>query len=223
MSEAHTSTPAEIKRRLEAERRGVPFVLFRDGGGNQVIHELPAGAPAVTVGRRTDNDISLPWDREVSRVHAQLEHFGGEWAVVDDGLSRNGTYVNGERITARPRLRDGDRLVFGETAVVFRMPDASGGWESTAAVRIADAGGPLTPVQRQVLVALCRPLKLSAYAAPATNREIAAELFLSVDAVKAHLRVLFERFDLEELPQNQKRARLAAAALVGGVVAERDF
>jgi DNA-binding NarL/FixJ family response regulator len=90
-------------------------------------------------------------------------------------------------------------------------------------VRIADAGGPLTPVQRQVLVALCRPLKLSAYAAPASNREIAAEVFLSVDAVKAHLRVLFERFGLEELPQNQKRARLAAAALVNGVVAERDF
>jgi DNA-binding NarL/FixJ family response regulator len=74
-----------------------------------------------------------------------------------------------------------------------------------------------------VLIALCRPLKQSAYGAPASNREIAAEVFLSVDAVKAHLRVLFERFGLEGLPQNQKRARLAATALVNGVVAERDF
>jgi pSer/pThr/pTyr-binding forkhead associated (FHA) protein len=223
MPGTHTSTPAEIKRRLEAERRGVPFLLFRDGGGGQVIYELPAAASAVTVGRRTDNDVALAWDLEVSRVHAQLEHVGGEWAVADDGLSRNGTYVNGERITARRRLRDGDRIVFGETAVVFRMPEASGGWESTAAVRPADAGGPLTPVQRRIVVALCRPLKLSAYAAPATNREIAAELCLSVDAVKAHLRVLFDRFGLEGLPQNQKRARLAAAALVNGVVSERDY
>jgi pSer/pThr/pTyr-binding forkhead associated (FHA) protein len=223
MTASHQSTPAEIQQRLEAERRGVPFLLFHDGGGRQVIFELPADASAVSVGRRTDNDVSLAWDLEVSRVHAQFEHVGGEWAVADDGLSRNGTYVNGERITARRRLRDGDRVVFGETPIVYRMPATSTSFQSTAAVRVADAGGPLTPVQRRVLVALCRPLKLSAYAAPATNREIAEEVFLSVDAVKAHLRVLFERFGLEGLPQNQKRARLAAAALVNGVVAERDF
>jgi DNA-binding CsgD family transcriptional regulator len=223
MTASHQSTPAEIQQRLEAARRGVPFLLFHDGGGRQVIFELPADASAVTVGRRTDNDVSLAWDLEVSRVHAQFEHVGGEWAVADDGLSRNGTYVNGERITARRRLRDGDRVVFGETPIVYRMPATSTSFQSTAAVRVADAGGPLTPVQRRVLVALCRPLKLSAYAAPATNREIAEEVFLSVDAVKAHLRVLFERFGLEGLPQNQKRARLAAAALVNGVVAERDF
>jgi hypothetical protein len=222
MTGAHSSTPTEIKRRLEAERRGAPFLLFHDGGGRQVIYELPPDAAAVTVGRRSDNHVALAWDPEVSRVHAQLEHVGGEWAVVDDGLSRNGTFVNGERVTGRRRLRDGDRVVFGDTPVVYRMPDA-GAWASTAAVRLGDAGGPLTPAQRQILVALCRPLKTSAYSAPASNREIAEEVFLSVDAVKAHLRVLFERFGLEGLPQNQKRARLAATALVNGVVAERDF
>jgi DNA-binding CsgD family transcriptional regulator len=222
MAGAHASTPAELKRRLEAERRGAPFLLFHDAAGRQVIYELPADAPAITVGRRSDNHVALAWDLEVSRVHAQLEHVGGEWAVVDDGLSRNGTFVNGERVTGRRRLRDGDRVVFGETPVLFRMPAATA-WQSTAAVRLGDAGGPLTPVQRQVLIALCRPLKVSAYSAPASNREIAAEVFLSVDAVKAHLRVLFERFGLEGLPQNQKRARLAATALVSGVVAERDF
>ena len=55
-----------------------------------------------------------------------------------------------------------------------------------------------------MLVALCRPLKDSAYAAPATNKAIADEIHLSVDAVKAHLRVLFERFGLDELPQNSE-------------------
>jgi hypothetical protein len=44
-----------------------------------------------------------------------------------------------------------------------------------------------------------------------------------VDAVTAHLRALFERFGLEHLPQNQKRARLAATALVSGLVTPRDF
>ena len=203
MAGAHSSTPAEIKERLDAERHGAPFLLFHDAAGRQVI-------------------FALPWDGEVSRVHAELEHVGGEWAVVDDGLSRNGTFVNGERVTGRRRLCDGDRVVFGETPVLFRTPQSTA-WQSTAAVRLGETGGPLTPIQRQVLVALCRPVKLSAYGAPASNREIAAEVFLSVDAVKAHLRVLFERFGLEALPQNQKRARLAATALVNGVVAERDF
>jgi DNA-binding CsgD family transcriptional regulator len=219
---AHTSTPAEIQSRLDAERRGVPFLLLRDGAGHQVIYELPADERIVTIGRRTDNHVALEWDGEVSRVHAQLERVGGEWAVVDDGLSRNGTFVNGERVTGRRRLCDGDRVVFGETPVLYRVPAASV-YQSTASVQLGDAGGPLTPVQRRILVALCRPVKLSAYGAPASNREIAEEVFLSVDAVKAHLRVLFERFGLESLPQNQKRARLAASALVNGVVAERDF
>jgi DNA-binding NarL/FixJ family response regulator len=74
-----------------------------------------------------------------------------------------------------------------------------------------------------VLIALCRPVHASAFATPATNREIAEEIVLSVDAVKAQLRVLFERFGLESLPQNQKRARLAASTLVGGLLSPRDF
>jgi pSer/pThr/pTyr-binding forkhead associated (FHA) protein len=221
--QAHSASPQELRERIEAERRGRPFLVFRDDEREQPILELDGRGERLSVGRGLSNQLSLPWDTEVSRLHAELECIAGEWTVSDDGLSRNGTYVNGERITARRRLRDGDRVVFGETPIVYRMPATSTSFQSTAAVRVADAGGPLTPVQRRVLVALCRPLKLSAYAAPATNREIAEEVFLSVDAVKAHLRVLFERFGLEGLPQNQKRARLAAAALVNGVVAERDF
>jgi DNA-binding NarL/FixJ family response regulator len=81
----------------------------------------------------------------------------------------------------------------------------------------------LTQTQRRILVALCRPLGESAYATPATNRDIADEVHLSVDAVKAHLRVLFGRFGLDGLPQNSKRARLAAIALVEGVVRRQDF
>jgi hypothetical protein len=217
----HASTPAELKERLEAERRGTPFLLFRDDAGRQRIVELDEGGP-LTVGRRPENDIALPWDHEVSRVHAQLERVGRDWSLVDDGISRNGSYVNGERLDRRCRLRDGDRLCFGETPMLFRAPgDAEA--SSTAAVSTSAAAIPLTDVERRVLVALCRPLAASAYAAPATNREIADEVHLSVDAVKAHLRVVFERAGLADLPQNQKRARLAAIALVNGLVRQRDF
>ena len=47
----------------------------------------------------------------------------------------------------------------------------------------------LSPTQRQIVMALCRPYKHDdPYATPASNQQIADELFLSVDAVKTHLR-----------------------------------
>jgi pSer/pThr/pTyr-binding forkhead associated (FHA) protein len=222
LADPHASTPAELKERLWAERRGTPFLLFRDREGRQTIVELDTGAARIAIGRRPDNDISLPWDSEVSRVHAQLERVGRDWALIDDGLSRNGSFVNGERIAGRRRLRDNDRLCFGETPVLFRAPSGEPS-VTTAAVgpRFGQIG--VTDAQRRVLVALCRPLKDSPYAAPASNRAIADEVCLSVNAVKAHLRVIFERLELDDLPQNQKRARLAALALVNGLVRQHDF
>jgi pSer/pThr/pTyr-binding forkhead associated (FHA) protein len=222
LTERHASSPAELKARLEAERRGTPFLLYRDDQGRQTIAELEPGHAHLTIGRRADNDIALVWDSEVSRVHAQLEPVGGDWALIDDGLSRNGSYVNGERVTGRRRLRDGDRLCFGETPVLFCAP-AGEASVSTAVVGLGRGPVAVTDAQRRVLVALCRPLASSAYATPATNREIADEVHLSVDAVKAHLRVLFERFGLDDLPQNQKRARLAALVLVNGLVHRHDL
>jgi len=77
----------------------------------------------------------------------------------------------------------------------------------------------LTETQRKILVALCEPCTgESHYAPPATNQEIADQLFLSVDAIKAHLRVLYRKFGIEPLPHNQKRARLVELAMEGGVV-----
>ena len=218
MTELHRSTPAELKERLEAERRGLPFLHYFDGAGRQILHEL---VEQITVGRGADSDVSLGWDREVSRLHAQVERVGAHWVLVDDGLSRNGSFVNGERVVGRRALRDGDRLVFGDTPVVYRAP-ASVGASSTVNVSTSPAAVNLTPTQKQILVALCRPVRDSAFATPLTNKEIAEEVSLSVDAVKAHLRTLFERFGLEDLPQNQKRARLAAIALLQGIVTQRD-
>jgi hypothetical protein len=214
----HRSSPAELKARLEAERHGTPFLLYFDGAGRQVLHEL---AETITVGRGADCDVALGWDREVSRLHAQLERVGGQWVLVDDGLSRNGSFVNGERVVGRRVLKDNDRLCFGETPVIYRAP-ATAGASSTIGVTTSPAAVNLTPTQRKILVALCRPVRDSAFATPLTNREIADEVSLSVDAVKAHLRTLFERFGLEDLPQNQKRARLAAIALLQGIVTQRD-
>ena len=217
------STPAvDLKERIEAERKGVPFCVYRDGDGNQLLVELEPFGERVTIGRNADNDLALTWDREVSRLHAQLERVRSQWMLVDEGLSRNGTFVNGERISGRRRLRDGDRLCFGATLVALRLPPHEESM-STHVGGASEIAVHLSPTQRLVLIALCRPLAGSAFEPPATNKAIAEELHLSVDAVKAHLRTLFERFGLENLPQNQKRARLAASALVNGVIAPHEL
>ena len=87
-----------------------------------------------------------------------------------------------------------------------------------------DTAVPITPAQRRVLIALCRPYKGgAAFATPATNPQIAAELFLSVAAVKSHLRGLTHAFGIDALPQQEKRQRLVAMALQLGVVRDHDL
>jgi hypothetical protein len=214
-------TPAELKEMIAAERTGYPFLVWRTEEGEQQLLLLDQQRWRVTIGRDPAADIPLAWDAEVSRTHALLEQVGRGWTVVDDGLSRNGSFVNGARVIGRRRLRDKDRLVFGATAVTYR--ETTGGITQTASAIDAPAAIPLTPMQRKVLIALCRPVHESASATPATNRQIAEEVYLTVDAVKAHLRVLFERYGLSQLAQNEKRARLVAAVLDAGMLAPRDF
>jgi DNA-binding NarL/FixJ family response regulator len=63
----------------------------------------------------------------------------------------------------------------------------------------------LTDTQRAILPALCRPIAAgNHFATPATNQEIAEAVFLSVDAVKGHLRTLYRKFGIEDLPHNQR-------------------
>lgn len=220
----HSATPAELQARLEAERTGIPFLVYRDNADAQRIVALDEDrGERVTVGRRPEADVPLTWDSEVSRLHAVFERVGGEWTILDDGLSANGTFVGEQRVTGRRRLRDGDVVRFGRTGVVFRDPvDALDG--ATSKADDVGAAARVSPAQRQVLVALCRPFAAtSMLAAPPTNQQIADELFLSVDAVKTHLRALFAKFGIEHLAQNQKRTELVRRALATGVVGPRDL
>ena len=222
--DAHTATPQELKDRIAAERRETPFLVYRTGDGHQAIVDLHDAGDRVTIGRRAGNKVVLDWDVEVSRTHAALERIGDEWVVLDDGMSHNGTYVNGSRVTGRQRLRDGDTINVGATTIAFRAP-AGGESISTSTVTAIrpHAGELLTQGQRRVLIALCRPFRDAPYATPATNQQIADELVVSVDAVKSMLRTLFELFGVEGLPQNQKRASLAVEALRSGVISRREL
>jgi pSer/pThr/pTyr-binding forkhead associated (FHA) protein len=221
--DAHAASPQELRDRIVAERRGSPFLLYRTAAGEQVLLDLGDAADRVTIGRRTTNDVALEWDARVSRVHAALERVGDAWAVMDDGLSHNGTWVNGERLAGRRRLADGDTITVGASLVVFRAPPGSSASRPTVSAVGPHIGDLLTPAQRRVLVALCRPFKDSHYATPASNQKIAEELVLSVDTVKGTLRALFEAFGIDDLPQNEKRASLALQALRTGVIRPRDL
>jgi hypothetical protein len=217
----HSLSAAELKELLQAERAGQAFLAYRDGQGRLCLFVGDTRAETSTVGRRAETDLSIPWDGEVSALHAELHHLGGEWAIVDDGLSTNGTYVDGQRIGGRQRLRDGSRIRVGRTVLAFSAAQVTGVGQTVSA-----SSGPapqLTDTQRRVLIALCRPYRDGGFGTPSTNQAIAAEVFLSVDAVKMHLRTLFGKFQLADLPQNQKRAKLAETALQLGAITNREL
>jgi pSer/pThr/pTyr-binding forkhead associated (FHA) protein len=179
---------------------------------------LAPDAGVVTIGRAQAVVVRVPGDPLVSRLHATLERIGGQWTILDDGLSVNGTYVNGRRLSGRVRLRDRDAIRVGSTILTFCAPPQTADLQTAAGAGMPSVRR-LTEPQRRVLTALCRPYRDDRpYATPASNQQIAEELVLSLDAVKTHLRVLFHKFGIEDLPQNRKRARLAELALHLGLV-----
>jgi hypothetical protein len=219
----HSLSPSELKQMLAVERAGEPFLAVRDSDGALHLLPLDADATEVTLGRREGMGLSIPWDVEVSGLHAELRRLGEEWTVADDGLSRNGTFLNGERVVGRQRLRPGDRLLVGRTIVAFCQHAAESA-ETTVDSGTLPQLPSISETQHRILVALCRPYSGGGqFPVPASNQQIAREVFLGIDAVKRHLRTLFGRFGLGELPQNQKRARLAELALRMGIVSQHDM
>jgi hypothetical protein len=117
-----TRASALLRGRIEDERRGRPFLSYRDDSGREHAVDLTGAGLTVSIGRRSASDVPLEWDTEVSRAHARLEREDGGWTLVDGGLSRNGSFVNGERVTGRRPLCDGDIMRFGASVVVFHAP-----------------------------------------------------------------------------------------------------
>lgn len=211
----HDFTPAELAEQLAADRRGQPYVLYRERGIQQRL--LFVESARVTIGRAAGNELELGWDPEVSRVHALLECISARWTIVDDGLSSNGTFVNGRRVHGRRRLADRDVVSVGRTQLLFRAPAES--VDPTPLVADAARLAGLTEAQRRVLSALCRPLRdATGLPVAASNREIADELSLSVEAVRTHLKTLFVLFEVPHLPPNRKRAELTQRAVASGIL-----
>jgi FHA domain len=213
-----TQSPEELEQRRAAEERGDPFLVFRDGDGRQQIVPLDETAGPITVGRRAEADISLPWDVEVSRLHAELSYRAGEWTICDDGWSQNGTWVNGLRLAARRRLADGDLVTIGRTAIAYCNPRPlnTGATmvpgELTATPRFSDQ-------QQRILRALCAPLLADGDGFnPASDLEVADATGIEVDVVIAELDLLGRRFGLDDMPRRERRAEIALLAVRSGLV-----
>ena len=117
-------TIAQLAPRLpdpELERRRPSLVSIH---GAQLGKRWTLDAGGVVIGRDPSQaNLALP-DPAISARHCALEldAASGGFTVTDLG-SRNGTYVDGEKVGQR-RLRDGDRLFVGETVLKFTLHDA---------------------------------------------------------------------------------------------------
>jgi pSer/pThr/pTyr-binding forkhead associated (FHA) protein len=170
----------------------------------------------VTIGHSSENDLALPFDPTVSRVHAVLERVASRWAVRDLG-SRNGTFVNGDRIFGERVIRSGDEIRVGTIRLIARGDEAP--QDETIG---ADPAPDLTRREREVLVALCRPMVGGGvFREPASVRQIAADLVVTEAAVKQHLQRLYEKFGLFE--REGRRARLANEAIRRAVVSTAEI
>jgi class 3 adenylate cyclase len=118
------SRAAELEQ-LMAEHGRAPSLLYEDQAGAPCAFALQ-GPGAVTIGRGEDADVRLWWDPSVSLLHAEAIPLGSHWLIADDGVSRNGTFVNGERLAGRRRLRHGDAVRVGRTTLTFRDTRAQG-------------------------------------------------------------------------------------------------
>jgi hypothetical protein len=183
------------------------------GRGGRELRPLDSGR--MTVGTLESNDVVVDGDG-VSRVHAVFERFGDAWCVRDLG-SRNGTFVNGGRILGERALHSGDEILLGRMRLLFHGPRRGA---ETAAIAQPP---PLTPRERDVLLALCRPLLTGdAFTEPASIRAIASELVVSEAAVKQHLSRLYGKFDVGAHGE-RRRVQLANAAVARGAVKLGDL
>jgi pSer/pThr/pTyr-binding forkhead associated (FHA) protein len=164
----------------------------------------------VTVGKAETNVVSLEHDGTVSRLHAVLENLGFAWSVRDVG-SRNGTYLNGERISAERVLRSGDELRVGNSRMIFweRKKAKDDSTESVAPNQLPPR---LTRREHEVLVVLCRPLLGDApFPEPSSVRRMARELFVTDAAIKQHLQNMYDKFAIPA--DGDRRVRLANEAI----------
>ena len=189
-----------------------PFIRVEDTGA-----VVSLTGEVTIVGRGRSVDVHLD-DPSVSLLHAEIVRRGPYAYVADLGLSRNGTRVNG-RPVGRRVLGDSDVVTFGTARC--RVGGLLREVLPTESELRRPAVPELTRRELDVLTALCRPaLSDDAFVAPATAREIAANLVVTEAAVKQHLLRLYQKFRIAG--GLNRRIKLANEVVSVGLVRPTD-
>jgi serine phosphatase RsbU (regulator of sigma subunit) len=103
---------------------------------DQKVRTVTLEDKSYSLGRAHSNDLCYPEDASLSRKHLLIETDGDGWAVTDLG-SKNGTVVNGSRITGKQALKSGDRIIVGQLTIGCVDPEVP---DDTNVVFVPDAG-----------------------------------------------------------------------------------
>lgn len=115
--------PAAEERRNEDRAMGLRLKILT---GKQAGKSLPVKGRVFLIGRSNSCQLRIGSDK-ISRRHCQITLESDDVFVEDFG-SRNGTFVNGQRIAAKQLLRDGDRLCVG--SLEFEVVGAGSGGDA---------------------------------------------------------------------------------------------
>jgi hypothetical protein len=174
------------------------------------------------VGREPGCAIQLV-DPRASRVHAEVLHERAYGWKVADLDSKNGTHVDGKRLSRARALVGEHRIRCGRTILLFCGPKPA--LISASVTETDDAHLQLTREDAEVLELLCAPFRDAddprrTSARWPSNQELADVLYLTEDAIRKRLRRLYARFGVPaDLPGERKRRELIAQALERGAVA----
>lgn len=191
------------------------YIEIRGSGPPELF---PLDRDRTTIGRSEGNDVTLRDDRLVSHVHAVIESYGASYSLRDLGSS-NGTFVNGQSLVGEQVLRPGDEIRLGRTQLLFRDT----GPHPVERTDTGPKSPTLTSREKDVLIALCRPLlHANPFAQPASIAQIAEELVVSDAAVKFHLANLYDKFAIYQTTQS-RRLVLANEAILRRAVTLVDL
>jgi DNA-binding CsgD family transcriptional regulator len=194
---------------------GVSDVLLLPGGGAEPLTDL------LTIGREAGCRLVID-DLSVSRRHAVIHEVAGKWYVEDLG-SRNGTFVDENRVAAgtRCRLRQSSRLGIASTVLVVQLIGSLEDGDDTSSMELTGLvpAVTLSPYQLQVLRLLAAPW-LADGSEPASNAAIARALGipLAENSIKATLRRTYAKVGLSGVADRSKRRELCRIARERGWV-----
>ncbi len=165
------------------------FYLYLTAPG-MAAQKIALDRAVTTLGRSSANDLPIA-DKMLSRQHARIIRDGNGVLTIEDLGSRNGTYVNGERIVSVHPLKSGDRVTIGGVTLKVEA-------ESTTRVRIDETTG-ADPLDNTILKASAELLRKHTETDPRLPAEQLSKLIESLRVVNELTIELLRDVSVDEL------------------------